>query len=41
MRYKIELAFNGSNYAGWQIQPNAPTVQSAIDKALSTLCNQP
>lgn len=41
MRYKIELAYNGSNYAGWQIQPNAPTVQAAIDKALSTLCNQP
>lgn len=41
MRYKIELAYNGTRYAGWQIQPNAPTVQEAIDKALSTLCNQP
>lgn len=41
MRYKIELAYHGSNYAGWQIQPNAPTVQATIDKALSTICNQP
>ncbi len=39
MRYKIELAYNGSNYAGWQIQPNAPTVQEAIDRALSTIAN--
>jgi tRNA pseudouridine38-40 synthase len=41
MRYKIELAYNGTRYAGWQIQPNAPTIQEAIDKALSTICNQP
>ena len=41
MRYKIELAYNGSNYAGWQIQPNAPTVQDALDRALSTIANTP
>lgn len=39
MRYKIELAYNGSNYAGWQIQPNALTVQEAVDRALSTIAN--
>lgn len=39
MRYKIELAYNGSNYAGWQIQPNALTVQALIDRALSTIAN--
>lgn len=39
MRYKIELAYNGSDYAGWQIQPNAPTVQESVDCALSTIAN--
>lgn len=39
MRYKIELAYNGSNYAGWQIQPNALTVQESVDRALSTIAN--
>lgn len=41
MRYKIELAYNGSNYAGWQIQPNASTVQEVLDRALSTIANTP
>ncbi len=37
MRYFIELSYNGKNYHGWQIQPNATSVQEAINKALSTL----
>lgn len=37
MRYFIELAYNGSNYHGWQIQPGAPTIQEELNKALSTL----
>ncbi|MBI5217824.1 MAG: tRNA pseudouridine(38-40) synthase TruA [Bacteroidia bacterium] len=39
-RYFIELAFNGKNYHGWQIQPNAVTVQEVIEKALTTLLNE-
>ncbi len=39
-RYFIELAYNGSNYHGWQIQPGAPTVQEELNKALSTLLRQ-
>lgn len=35
-RYFIELAYNGTLYHGWQIQPNAVTVQELINKALST-----
>ncbi len=39
-RYFIELAYNGSGYNGWQIQPNAPSVQGDINKALSLLLKQ-
>ena len=37
MRYFIELSFNGKNYHGWQIQPNAVSVQETVSTALSTL----
>lgn len=37
MRYFIEFAYNGKNYHGWQKQPNAPSVQETLGKALSVL----
>jgi tRNA pseudouridine38-40 synthase len=40
-RYFIELAYDGTHYHGWQVQPNAKTVQELLDKALSTLLRQP
>jgi tRNA pseudouridine38-40 synthase len=40
-RYFIELSYNGTNYHGWQIQPNAMTVQECLDKALSVYFRQP
>lgn len=40
MRYFIEFKYNGAAYCGWQRQPNAPTVQGAIEKALSTLLRE-
>jgi tRNA pseudouridine38-40 synthase len=39
-RYFIQLAYKGTNYHGWQIQDNAPTIQAEINKALSILLNQ-
>jgi len=36
-RYFVKLRFKGTNYHGWQIQPNAITVQEVIEKALSTV----
>jgi tRNA pseudouridine38-40 synthase len=39
-RFFIELAYLGTNYCGWQIQPNANTVQAELDKALSTLLRE-
>lgn len=37
MRYFIEIAYNGKNYHGWQIQPNAVSVQEVLEQTLSTL----
>lgn len=39
MRYFIKLAYNGTAYHGWQIQPNAATVQETLNKAFSVLLN--
>ncbi|RZJ67255.1 MAG: tRNA pseudouridine(38-40) synthase TruA [Flavobacterium sp.] len=40
-RYFIQIAYDGSPYHGWQIQPNAVTVQELLDKAMSTFYRQP
>lgn len=40
MRYFIELSYNGKAYHGWQIQPNAISVQEVLEKALSTLLKE-
>ncbi|MEM1002738.1 MAG: tRNA pseudouridine(38-40) synthase TruA [Bacteroidota bacterium] len=37
MRYFLGLEFDGTNYHGWQNQPNALSVQEVLEKALSTL----
>lgn len=39
MRYFIQFAYNGTHYHGWQFQPNAPSVQETLNKALSVLLN--
>ena len=41
MRYFIHLAYNGTNYCGWQTQPDLPTVQLTLEQALTTLLRQP
>ncbi len=35
-RYFIYMAYDGTNYHGWQIQPNGVSVQGILMKALST-----
>ena len=37
MRYFIELSYNGKNYHGWQIQPDAISVQEKLNTAISTI----
>ena len=39
MRYFIQIKYKGTNYHGWQIQPNANSVQAELDKALSITFN--
>ena len=40
MRYFIELSYNGASFHGWQSQPNAQSVQSSIEEALSKIFRQ-
>lgn len=37
LNYFVELAYNGTDFHGWQVQPNASTVQELINKAFSTV----
>lgn len=40
-RYFIELAYKGTHFHGWQVQPNAVSVQESLEKALSTILREP
>jgi tRNA pseudouridine38-40 synthase len=37
MKYRITLAYDGSDYAGWQIQAGQPTIQGVLNSALEKL----
>jgi len=37
----MEVAFKGTHFHGWQIQANAKSIQSEIQKALSTVLRSP
>lgn len=39
-RYFLHLAYKGSAFHGWQVQPNAVSVQETLDKALSTILRE-
>ena len=40
-RYKLVIAYEGTNYGGWQVQPNAVTIQSLIQDALLKILKTP
>lgn len=40
-RYFLDIAYKGTAYAGFQVQENALTIQSEIDRALSVLLRKP
>ena len=33
-RVKIVVAYDGTNYCGWQVQPNGLSVQEVLEKEL-------
>jgi tRNA pseudouridine38-40 synthase len=39
-RYFLEIAFDGTPYRGWQLQPDAPSVQAEVEKALRLALHQ-
>ncbi len=39
-RYFIELSYHGTRFHGWQIQPNAKSVQETLEFTLSTMCRE-
>lgn len=40
-RVKLTVAYDGTAYAGWQMQPNGPTIQSAMEQALGGILQEP
>lgn len=40
MRYFIRFSYNGTNYSGWQSQPNAVTVQETMETAFTLILSQ-
>lgn len=38
--YKLTIQYDGTDYAGWQIQMNAPTVQEEVVKSIKTIINE-
>lgn len=41
MNYRITLAYDGTNYCGWQLQLGLPTIQLAVQTALEKLEGRP
>ena len=35
--YKLILAYDGTKYKGWQVQPNATTIQECLENAVAVL----
>lgn len=38
---KLVLEYDGTRYVGWQVQPNGPSVQAEVERALETLHKAP
>ena len=39
-RVKLTIAYDGTNYCGWQIQPNGITIEEVLNKALKKLTGE-
>ncbi len=41
MRYFAVVSYDGTNYVGWQVQPNGKTIEGEIERVLSILLDSP
>ena len=37
---RLTLAYDGTNYVGWQVQPNGPSIQAAVEQAIFQLTGE-
>lgn len=40
-RVKLVVAYDGTNYHGWQLQPNGLSIEAVLNEALSSLLREP
>lgn len=40
-RVMLVVAYDGTNYCGWQVQPNGITIESELDRCLTDLLHEP
>lgn len=40
-RIRITVAYDGTNYHGWQVQPGLATIQSELERVVSDIDNRP
>src|SRR5512139_535610 len=38
---KLVLSYDGTRYVGWQVQPNGPSIQAELERALAVLHKAP
>jgi len=41
MQLRLTIEYDGTAYQGWQVQPNAPTIQETLERALATALREP
>src|SRR6195256_2511669 len=38
--FKVVLAYDGSEFSGWQVQPDAPTIQGSLASAIGRITGE-